>query len=85
MVDNCDNCGLPIDEDDTYIAARRRVDGFSDPFVFIHVNCPKDYRTLAEDALAASGNPVGLAILALCEKLDELPLIALAVNGPQDD
>jgi hypothetical protein len=85
VIDNCDRCDQPIANDELYISARRRQADLSDPFVFIHVECPKDFRSMAEDSLIASGNPVAYAVMALIEKPDELPIIGLAVTGVPDD
>lgn len=85
MIDNCDRCGQRIEDGELYISARRRFADLSDPFAFIHVECPKDFRSMAEDSLVASGNPVAYAVMALIEKLDELPIIGLAVTGVPED
>lgn len=85
MIDNCDRCDQPIADDELYISARRRQADLSDPFAFIHVECPRDFRSMAEASLVSSGNPVAYAVMALIEKLDELPILGLAVTGVPED
>lgn len=85
MIDNCDRCDQPIADDELYVSARRRQADLSDPFAFIHVECPRDFRSMAEASLVASGNPVAYAVMALIEKLDELPILGLAVTGVPED
>lgn len=74
----CENCGGEVFEGQMYVAARRYETGLNDPFVLIHVECPKDHRDKVELLLANGANSVlAHAIMALIEKLDELPIIGL--------
>ena len=67
--------------------ARKFEGGINDPFALIHVECPKSYREKAEQLLLANGgSAIAYALMALIEKLDELPIIALtAVDVGEDD
>ena len=87
MIGACERCGGEIEADELYIAARRFEGGINDPFALIHVECPKNHRERAEALLAGGGGSVmAHAIMALIEKLDELPIIALtAVDVGEDD
>lgn len=88
MIGNCENCGSEFIEGDIYIAARRFGTGMNDAFALIHTDCPKDFRARAEATLLAGGSATALALMALIEKLDELPILALTaiqVGGDDDD
>ena len=85
-IGSCESCGSEIEVDDLYMAARRFQSGINDPFALIHVDCPKDHRAKAEALLLmGGGSAIAHAIMALIEKLDELPIIALTPVEVGDD